>query len=38
MYSFDFLLGELDEQTYNIIWVILQVLGIILGVCLTVKN
>ena len=38
MYSFDFLFGELDEQMYNIIWVILQVLGILLGGCLTVKN
>ena len=37
MYSFDFLFGELDEQTYNIIWGILQVLGILLGGCLTVK-
>ena len=38
MYSFDFLFGELDEQMYNIIWGILQVLGILLGGCLTVKN
>ena len=38
MDSFYFLFGELDEQMYNIIWGILQVLGILLGGCLTVKN
>ena len=38
MYSFDFLFGELDEQMCNIIWGILQVLGILLGGYLTVKN
>ena len=38
MYSFDFVFGELDEQIYNTIWGILQVLGILLGGCLTVKN
>ena len=38
MDSFYFLFGELDEQMCNIIWGILQVLGILLGGCLTVKN